>query len=52
MLVDKTHTKSSFDEDRYTITLPASDEEDAKRISRALNEQIRLCGGKPDPFPK
>jgi hypothetical protein len=44
--------KHSTSEDRYKVLIPTSDGEEAKRISRALNEQIRLCGGKPDPFAK
>ena len=39
-------------EERFKITLPAEDDEDAARLSRALNQQIRACGGKPDPFAK
>ena len=36
----------------FTVPLPAVDEEDALRIGRALNQQIRTCGGKTDPFAK
>jgi len=42
----------SSTEDRYEITVPAFDEEDARRLARAVNEQIRICGGKADPFAK
>jgi hypothetical protein len=48
---EKPH-ESSYSEQRYKISLPAYDDEDAKRLARALNEKIQLCGGKPDPFAK
>jgi hypothetical protein len=34
------------------VRLPAYDEEEARRLSRALNLQIQSCGGKRDPFAK
>ena len=41
--------ESSCSKERYKVTLPAYDGEDAKRLARALNEQTRLCGGQGGP---
>ena len=34
------------------VPIPALDNEDAVRLGRAFNQQIRFCGAKPDPFAK
>ena len=44
----KTDTKEEWSK----FSLPASDEEEAKRLGRAFEQQIQACGGKPDRFAK
>lgn len=43
---------SKYSKPQQEFAVPAYDEEEARRLSRALEQAIGLCGGKRDPFAK